>query len=353
MWLMRRPKLQHFDTRIFQLDEIDAAAREIQQGHLVSFPTETVYGLGADATNEQAVKQVYLAKGRPSDNPLIVHIASREMAEKYAAHIPDKAYKLMDHFWPGSLTMIFKIKPHSLSKTVTGGLKTAAFRFPDCQPTLDLIKQAGVPLVGPSANTSGKPSPTTAQHVYHDLHGKIAGILDNGPTRVGVESTVLDMSGDHPVILRPGAVTKEQIEAVIGSIDLNHHHVGKNETPKAPGMKYKHYAPAAQVYIVDPGTDWDQVVDWIKQQPFDVGMMAEEKVLQQASLPMNASQFSLGSGVQDASARLFDGLREFDDEQNVKAIVCQAFPAKGLGEAYMNRLNKSAGGVHFTPADKS
>lgn len=207
--------------------------------------------------------------------------------------------------------------------------------------------------MGPSANTSGKPSPTTAQHVYHDLHGKIAGILDNGPTRVGVESTVLDMSGDHPVILRPGAVTKEQIEAVIGSIDLNHHHVGKNETPKAPGMKYKHYAPAAQVYIVDPGTDWGQVIEWVKQQPFDVGMMAEEKVLQNASLPMNASQFSLGNGVKDASARLFDGLREFDDEQNVKAIVCQAFPAEGLGEAYMNRLNKSAGGVHFLAVDKS
>ena len=210
-----------------------------------------------------------------------------------------------------------------------------------------MIKKAGVPIVGPSANTSGKPSPTTAQHVYHDLHGKIAGIIDNGPTRVGVESTVLDMSTDHPVILRPGAVTKHQIEEVIGSIDLNHHHVGKNETPKAPGMKYKHYAPNAQVYIVDEGTGWKQVVDWIKQQPFDVGMMAEEKILQQATLPMNAIQFSLGKNVADASARLFDGLRQFDDQPNVKAIVTQAFPAKDLGRAYMNRLNKSAGGEHF------
>lgn len=346
-WFGKKRRLKKVDTRIFQLDEIDEAAKLIQDGQLVAFPTETVYGLGADATNEKAVKQVYLAKGRPSDNPLIVHICSKDMAEKYAQHIPDDAYKLMDHFWPGSLTMIFKIKPGSLSKTVTGGLKTAAFRFPDCKPTLDLIKKAGRPIVGPSANTSGKPSPTTAQHVYHDLAGKIAGILDNGPTRVGVESTVLDMSGDHPVILRPGAVTKQMIEDVIGSIDVNHHKVGKHETPKAPGMKYKHYAPAAQVYVVDPGTNWDDVVAWIKQQPFDVGMMAEEKILQHEVLPMNASQFSLGNNVQDASARLFDGLREFDDKPNVKAIVCQAFPAEGLGVAYMNRLNKSAGGVHF------
>ena len=256
----------------------------------------------------------------------------------------------MKTFWPGSLTIILKIKKHVLSKTVTGGLKTVAFRFPDCQPTLDLIAKAGVPMVGPSANTSGKPSPTTAQHVYHDLHGKIAGILDNGPTRVGVESTVLDMSTDQPVILRPGAVTKKDIEQVIGSIDINHHKVGKNETPKAPGMKYKHYAPNAQVYIVDAETDWGDVVKWIQQQPFDVGMMAEERILQQATLPMNAIQFSLGTGVQDASARLFDGLRQFDDQPNVKAIVTQAFPAQGLGGAYMNRLNKSAGGVHFDAA---
>lgn len=335
------------NTRIFHLNEIDQAAQEIQAGHLVAFPTETVYGLGADATNEEAVKNVYLAKGRPSDNPLIVHVASIAMVEKYAAEIPENARKLMEQFWPGSLTIILPIKKHALSKTVTGGLSTVAFRFPDCQPTLDLIQAAGVPIVGPSANTSGKPSPTTAQHVYHDLHGKIAGIIDNGPTRVGVESTVIDMSTDQPVILRPGAVTKAQIEQVIGSIDLNHHHVGKNETPKAPGMKYKHYAPNAQVYIVDEDTDWQDVIKWISQQPFDVGMMAEEKILQHASLPMNAIQFSLGKSVVDASARLFDGLRQFDDQPNVKAIVTQAFPAHDLGRAYMNRLNKSAGGVHF------
>ena len=318
-------------TKIFQEREVKEAAKLIQDGQLVAFPTETVYGLGADATNEKAVKHVYEAKGRPSDNPLIVHVASQKMVKEYAATIPEKAQKLMDHFWPGSLTIILPVKEGTLSKTVTGGLSTVAFRFPDCQPTLDLIQEAGVPIVGPSANTSGKPSPTTANHVYHDLNGKIAGILDNGATKVGVESTIIDMSTDQPVILRPGAVTQADIEGVIGSIELNHHQVKKDETPKAPGMKYKHYAPDAQVYIVDPG-----------------GVMAEDKVLKSIDLPVNANQFPLGDGVEEASARLFYGLREFDDEKNVQAIVCQGFEATGLGAAYMNRLNKSAGQTHFS-----
>lgn len=336
------------ETKIYQLNQIDEAAQALRDGKLVAFPTETVYGLGADATNEDAVKKVYQAKGRPSDNPLIVHVASIEMVEKYASTIPEKARKLMNAFWPGSLTIILNIKPGSLSKTVTGGLTTVAFRFPKCQPTLDLIKTAGVPIVGPSANTSGKPSPTTAQHVYHDLKGKITGILDDGPTKVGVESTVLDMSTDHPVILRPGAVTKADIESVIGSIDLNHHHVGKNEIPKAPGMKYKHYAPNAQVYIVDVGTPWTDVAAWIEKQPGTVGVMAEDHILADVQWPDNAEQFSLGEGIQDASARLFGGLRHYDNEKEVQSIVAEAFPAHDLGLAYMNRLNKSAGGEHFT-----
>ncbi len=340
------------ETKIFKLNEIDQAAQAIKNGQLVAFPTETVYGLGADATNEDAVKNVYLAKGRPSDNPLIVHVASIEMVERYAAEIPDNARQLMKQFWPGSLTIILKIKPGSLSKTVTGGLETVAFRFPDCQPTLDLILKAGVPIVGPSANTSGKPSPTTAQHVYHDLNGKIAGILDNGPTRVGVESTVLDLSTSQPAILRPGAVTKAQIESVIGSIDLDRHHVGKNETPKAPGMKYRHYAPGVPVAIVDPQTDWQMVDKWIADQPFKVGVMAEKQILDQIAWSDNAVLYSLGDDVSDASAHLFGGLRFFDDQADVKAILVQGLKAVGLGAAYMNRLNKSAGGHHFDASVK-
>lgn len=342
-----RSKVIEMETTIYNLNKITKAAQALKDGELVAFPTETVYGLGADATNEDAVKKVYQAKGRPSDNPLIVHVASVEMVEKYAREIPEKARQLMKKFWPGSLTIILNIKPGSLSKKVTGGLSTVAFRFPNSQPTLELIKEAGVPIVGPSANTSGKPSPTTAQHVYHDLNGKIKGILDDGPTKVGVESTVLDMSTDHPVILRPGAVTKADIESVIGSIDLNHHHVGKSETPKAPGMKYKHYAPNAQVYIVDEDSDWNTVMEWISKQSFTVGVMADDNILHQITLPKNADPFSLGKNVVDASARLFDGLRKYDDENQVQAIVTQAYPSHGLGLAYMNRLNKSAGGQHF------
>lgn len=335
------------ETRIFKLNEIDQAAQAIKDGQLVAFPTETVYGLGADATNEAAVKNVYLAKGRPSDNPLIVHVASIEMVERYAAEIPNSARQLMKEFWPGSLTIILKIKPGSLSKTVTGGLATVAFRYPDCQPTLDLILKAGVPIVGPSANTSGKPSPTTAQHVFHDLNGKIFGILDNGPTRVGVESTVLDLSTPRPAILRPGAVTKAQIESVIGSIDLDQHHVGINETPKAPGMKYRHYAPGIPVAIVDPQTNWQSVNSWIEEQPSKVGVMAEKQILDAFSWPDNAVIYSLGEDVSDASSHLFAGLRFFDDQKDVAFILVQGLDATGLGAAYMNRLNKSAGGKHF------
>ncbi|MDO4854950.1 MAG: L-threonylcarbamoyladenylate synthase [Limosilactobacillus gorillae] len=334
-------------TVIFQPSEVNEAAKLIQKGQLVAFPTETVYGLGADATNEKAVKQVYLAKGRPSDNPLIVHVASVAMVEQYAEEIPAKARKLMDRFWPGSLTIILKIKPGTLSKTVTGGLNTVAFRYPACQPTLNLIREAGVPIVGPSANTSGKPSPTTAGHVYHDLDNKIAGIIDDGPTVVGVESTVLDMSTDQPVILRPGAVTKQDIENVIGSIELNNHKVKANEVPKAPGMKYKHYAPNAQVYIVAPDADWTAVANWLAQAEGSVGLMATEQVLKSHVWPVQADQFSLGEGIEDASARLFEGLRAFDDQQEIHQILCQGFLPTGLGAAYMNRLNKSAGGTFF------
>lgn len=334
------------ETKVFKLAQIKDAATLINAGELVAFPTETVYGLGADATNEQAVKKVYAAKGRPSDNPLIVHVASIETVEKYAAFISDAAYRLMKQFWPGSLTMIFKLKPNAFSKTVTGGLETAAFRFPDNQATLNLINISGRPLVGPSANTSGKPSPTTANHVYHDLNGKIAGILDDGPTRVGVESTVLDMSTDEPVILRPGAVTKEQIENVIGLIETNHHKVGKDETPKAPGMKYKHYAPKAQVYLVDQG-DWEAAIKWANKQSFAVGVLAETQLIHEFNLGANITSYSLGTGVQEASANLFAGLRQFDDMETIKVILAQTFAANGLGTAYMNRVNKSAGGEHF------
>lgn len=236
-------------SEIFQSENLADAAAAIQRGELVAFPTETVYGLGADATNPDAVKKVYQAKGRPSDNPLIVHVTGPAQVAEFA-EIDAQSKQLMDTFWPGPLTIILPIKLHALDPVVTGGLTTAAFRNPDTPLTLKLIEQAGVPLVGPSANTSGKPSPTKPAHVMHDLDGKIAGVLDGGETKIGVESTVLDMSGAVPSVLRPGAVTPEDLTPILGEVQTDHHKVGKDEVPKAPGMKYKHYAPNAQVYIV-------------------------------------------------------------------------------------------------------
>lgn len=336
-------------TKIYQPDEVDQAAQELRLGELIAFPTETVYGLGADATNEQAVKRVYLAKGRPSDNPLIVTISSVAMAEQYIAEIPPAARKLMAKFWPGSLTMVFKIKPGSLSKTVTGGLKTAAFRMPQEPTTLRLIEAAGVPLVGPSANTSGKPSPTTAQHVFNDLEGRIAGIVDDGPTKVGVESTILDMSVPVPTILRPGAVTVEEIEAVLGmEVVADHHHVGQKEVPKAPGMKYKHYAPAGQVVIVAPD-QWEAALKWAQAKAEKVGVMVDQSLLDQQTIPANVEVFDYGSGIANATHKLFAGLRYFDGQaKKVNWILVAGYPEEGLGAAYMNRLRKSAGNVFFS-----
>lgn len=337
------------ETKVFKPAEVEAAAQLIANGQLVAFPTETVYGLGADATNVTAVKQVYLAKGRPSDNPLIVHVADVATVERFAQPLSVAAKKLIKAFWPGPLTMIFKLKPHALAPEVTGGLQTAAFRNPANEATLALIRAAKTPIVGPSANTSGKPSPTTAQHVLHDLNGKIAGILDDGATKVGVESTVLDLSTATPAVLRPGAVTAEEIEAVIGQpVQTELHHVGATEVPKAPGMKYKHYAPDAQVYIVDHVEDWPQALSWAARQKVPMGVMATDAVLANNTIPANCEQFSLGTDVQSASRELFAGLRHFDTETEIKDILCQAFDNKGIGTAYMNRLNKSAGQTHFS-----
>lgn len=337
------------DTKIFQLNEIEKAAQLLNQGELIAFPTETVYGLGADAQNEAAVKKVYAAKGRPSDNPLIVHIASIAEVKKYVAEVPMAAQKLMEKFWPGPLTLIFRTKPGVFSKTVTGGLDSVAMRMPDNAATLALIKAAGKPLVGPSANTSGKPSPTTAQHVYHDLHGKIAGVLDGGKTGVGLESTVLDMTDpEHPVILRPGAMTKEAVEAVIGPIDTDRHQVSKEERPKAPGMKYTHYSPNEPVIIVNGSNDqWQKAIDYYQLQGEKVGLLANEECIHLFESTVTDA-FSLGKKdeVADAAKLLYAGLRYFETTE-ATVILAEAHEAEGLGDAYMNRLEKAAGNHYF------
>lgn len=330
------------ETKIFQQDQIDEAVKLLAAGKLVAFPTETVYGLGAIATNEKAVKSVYAAKGRPSDNPLIVTVSDEAMVSDYAKEIPERAQKLMKHFWPGPLTILLFVKPNALPKAVTGGLDTVAFRCPDDKLTHDLISKLGYPIVGPSANTSTKPSPTTAQHVYHDLNGKIAGIIDGGPTRVGLESTIIDLSVETPVVLRPGEITPQELSEVLGEkVLINSGQVKDQDVPKAPGMKYRHYAPSEPVIIVDDTSDFAKI-----EFNEHTGVAALDSVLVGLNVP-EQNKFSLGKNLVDADHNLFGALRYFDDKQSIDQIYVQGFSGSEATLAYMNRLNKAAAENHF------
>ncbi len=330
------------ETKIFQQDQIDEAVKLLGAGELVAFPTETVYGLGAIATNEKAVKGVYAAKGRPSDNPLIVTVSDEAMVSDYAKEIPERAQKLMKHFWPGPLTILLFVKPNALPKAVTGGLDTVAFRCPDDKLTHDLISKLGYPIVGPSANTSTKPSPTTAQHVYHDLNGKISGIIDGGPTRVGLESTIIDLSVETPIVLRPGEITPQELSEVLGEkVLINSGQVEDQGVPKAPGMKYRHYAPSEPVIIVDDTSDFAKI-----EFNEHTGVAALDSVL----VGLNVSEqnkYSLGKNLVDADHNLFGALRYFDDKQSIDQIYVQGFSGSEATLAYMNRLNKAAAENHF------
>lgn len=337
------------ETIIYRPSDVLKAALKLQQGELISFPTETVYGLGADATNEAAVKKVYAAKGRPSDNPLIVHISAIEEVEQYVKQVPEIAGKLMRAFWPGPLTLIFKVKEQAFAPTVTAGLDSVAIRMPDNALTLQLIRESGIPLVGPSANTSGKPSPTTAEHVFHDLNGKIAGVLDDGETGVGLESTVLDITDpDRPTILRPGATTKETLEQVIGTVYVDRHLITSDEAPKAPGMKYTHYSPNEPVIIVVGDEKvWKKAIETYQRQGEKIGLLANQTILHQFQADVSAV-YSLGENknINEASRLLYSGLRYFETTE-ATVILAQAYAQKGLGEAYMNRLQKAASNHFF------
>lgn len=333
------------ETKIFQAEQLDYAAKLLRDGELVAFPTETVYGLGADALLPESVKRVFQVKGRPSDNPLIVHVADFEMTKVFVDNYHPLTEKIIQHFWPGPLTLIFPIKKNSLSPVVTGGLSTAAFRMPDNKITIELIRKTAAPLVGPSANTSGKPSPTTAAHVYHDLKGKIAGILDDGATQIGVESTVLDLSGGEPVILRPGAVTKEKLEEVLQvEVFLDKHLVKESESPKAPGMKYKHYAPDTPVVMVRD-EDWDQAVEWAEQKYKRVALLAGPSITEK----YQAADYYIfaDDSIESATRGLYSGLRSLDEAGRSDVILAQVFRENELGAAYMNRLKKAAAQKYF------
>ena len=240
-------------TRIFSKKDIEEAAQILKAGGLVAFPTETVYGLGGNGLDKEAARKIYAAKGRPSDNPLILHVSKMEEVYPLVENVPEKAKLLMESFWPGPLTLILK-KSKIVPLESTGGLDTVAIRCPDNALTLELIERAGLPVAGPSANLSGSPSPTEASHVYHDLSGRIEGILDDGAVGIGVESTILDMSTDRPTLLRPGAITLEDLTEVLGEKpEIDPTLLGKKMEdgfiPKAPGMKYRHYAPKAEMIL--------------------------------------------------------------------------------------------------------
>lgn len=329
-------------------EDILEAAQCLRQGGLVAFPTETVYGLGANALDETAAQKIYAAKGRPSDNPLIVHIYDKAQLEQLVSCVPPKAEALMAAFWPGPLTLVLP-RAQAVPDCVTGGLATVGIRMPAHPAALALLKACGLPLAAPSANTSGKPSPTHAEHVYHDLAGRIAGIIDGGPTAVGLESTVLDVTAEPPVILRPGGVSQEAIERIIGPVEADTSLKDAEEVPKAPGMKYKHYAPEAAV-IICPGTPEaiaSQVKAALSKEHRPVGLMlSEETAALLGELPSEVSVRILGSRSQPETLahELFDALRWFD-EQPAEVIYTERFPDEQIGAALMNRLQKAAGAV--------
>ncbi|SES03236.1 L-threonylcarbamoyladenylate synthase [Psychrobacillus sp. OK032] len=313
----------------------------LSAGDTVAFPTETVYGLGAIATSESAVAKIFAAKGRPQDNPLIVHIGSKEELSAFTQNVPNLAKTCMDKFWPGALTLVLPIQHNSLAKNVTAGLNTVGVRMPDHPVALELLRRLKQPVAAPSANKSGKPSPTKAAHVYHDLNGKIPLILDGGATGIGLESTVLDFTTEVPTILRPGGVTKEMLEKVIGQVNESKLS-DEAEAPRAPGMKYAHYSPDAPVYLIEASTQKVQkAIEQIHNDDKKVALIATESFY----LTKADYYFSLGQEHQLESAAhlLYDALRSCD-ETDADIILVPIFSKTGVGTAIMNRLEKAANG---------
>ena len=372
-------------------EELKEAARILRSGGLVAFPTETVYGLGGNALDEDAARKIYAAKGRPSDNPLIAHVSCVEEVEPLVKEIPEAGRKLMEAFWPGPLTMIFP-KSEKVPYGTTGGLDTVAIRMPDDPVANRLIALAGVPVAAPSANTSGRPSPTTADHVWQDMNGRIDMIIDGGPVGIGVESTIVDVSSAVPAVLRPGAITMEMLEEVLGEVSVDPAILGPlsaDVRPKAPGMKYKHYAPKADLTLVEPGTGADREsgaeqvtgaeqktgagqttgadrntgadpetgLDEAQLQAMirKVRELSREKIEagykvgvictdESRDCYTDGEVRSIGARKSQASVahNLYALLREFDD-LGVDYIFSESFPKDHLGQAIMNRLSKAAG----------
>lgn len=343
------------DTKVLQIhpdnidmDAIKEASEYLKEGKLVAFPTETVYGLGADGLNATAAKRIYAAKGRPSDNPLILHIAKTEQLDELVKDVPENAQKLMKKFWPGPMTLIFN-KADQVPYSTTGGLDTVAIRMPDHPVARALLMDSMVPVAAPSANTSGRPSPTIAKHVLEDMDGKIDMIIDGGEVGIGIESTIVDTTGEIPVILRPGYITPKMLEEVVGKVEIDPAILSKPDPslrPKAPGMKYKHYAPKADLTLVEG--EQKKVAETIRRLAkekldagYKVGIIATEE---------DAGEYSFGDikvigsrkDLLSISHNLYRVLRDFD-EDGMDYIFGESFPNQDFGQAVMNRLNKAAG----------
>lgn len=329
-------------------EAIERAGQIIKKGGLVAFPTETVYGLGADGMREEAAAKIYAAKNRPSDNPLILHIWNKDQLTDFVAEVPEAARKLMDAYWPGPLTMIFKKKPQVPYGT-TGGLDTVAVRMPDHPVAAALIRAAGTPIAAPSANTSGRPSPTRASHVVEDMNGRIEMILDGGECGIGLESTIVDVTGEVPVLLRPGYISREMLEAILGTVAVDKAVTRKleaGERPKAPGMKYRHYAPRAELTVYDG--EQGKVVSYINK--LAKNAVKEGKKVLIVAARENKDRYEageilvIGAAADDGeiARNLFDVLRECD-ARNADVIYSEMFRGGQMEGAITNRLMKAAG----------
>ena len=333
-------KTQEVSKKIY-----DAALKEasdlLNNGELVAFPTETVYGLGGNAYDPAAAKKIYAAKGRPSDNPLIVHISHIDMMDDLVEELTPLCRRLAFEFWPGPLTMILP-KSDKVPYETTGGLDTVAVRMPAHGVALDLIDEAGIPIAAPSANLSGKPSPTRGEHVYHDLNGRIPMVLDGGEVEIGLESTIIDLSRPEPVILRPGRITYDDIKPFAprlkGNYGISAADINK---PKAPGMKYKHYAPDGDVNYLPEGEDGVCAVKSAKGKTALLVSAERWSELQQEVSPDFLFVLGRKSHLDEVAHNLFHAFRECDREE-VDTIFIEAFPDLGLGEALMNRIEKAA-----------
>jgi L-threonylcarbamoyladenylate synthase len=346
---MKQTLVLKVNSREPDIDKVRVAAKIIREGGLVAFPTETVYGLGADALNSKAVLALFEAKKRPLDNPPIVHVENVSDVYRLAKQVSPKAERLMREFWPGPLTLVFK-RSETVPEVTVAGLDTIAIRMPQHKVALALIRESDRPIAAPSANLAGRPSPTSAKHVFDDLNGRIDALLDGGPTRIGVESTVLDLSVDPPQVLRPGGTTLETLRKVVGDVKLHPFVVADKELPiektRSPGMKHKHYAPSAKVIIVEGAISAviakvKELADAYGLKGVKVGVLATDETIgaYRADVVKSlGSRFNLAVIAQN----LFRLLREFDAE-GVDVIIAEGVPTEGLGLAVMNRLRKASG----------